>query len=835
MSQSAENPLEQLLAQRGQRPFAYQRAVWQAHADGRSGLVHVPTGCGKTLAAAGGLLLEALDGERSERLHERALHLLWVTPLRALARDTTAALREVVDELGLPWRVELRTGDTPSAVKSRQRKDPPEVLVTTPESLSLMLTWPHHPDLFAHLTTVVVDEWHELLSTKRGTQTELALARLRALCPDLRTWGLSATLANLDEARVALLGVEGAGLRIDECGEALAGPISIDTLMPDELTRFPWSGHLGLALLDQVVAELDAPGTALLFTNTRSQVEIWHHALLEARPDWVGEVLVHHGSMDRELRDEAEQRLREGSVRCVVCTSTLDLGVDFAPVDRVLQVGSPKGVGRLLQRAGRSGHRPGATRRVVCVPTHALELVEFAAARDAIEQGRVEARHPLLAPLDVLAQHLVTCALGGGFDPDALLREVRTTWAYRDLDDASFGWVLDFVTRGGRTLEAYPRYHRVVEEQGRYHVRDRTIARRHRMTVGTITDDGQVRVRFMKGRTLGSVEESFISRLEPGDRFLFAGRELELVRLRDMQAWVRRPRSRRARRRPVPRWIGGRLPLSTQLASQVAALLAEDAARHTPEGPALEPLLRVQADWSALPAPGRLLLERHRTREGYHLFAFPFLGRLAHEGLAALLAHRLTGLEPRSVKVSANDYGFELCSPSPLPELLEVWRELFTIEGLADDLLDCLNATELARRRFRDIARVSGLVFPGYPGRDKSARQLQASSGLIFDVLERWDPEHLLLAQARGEVLEHELAFRRLRDGLELIAELEFDGQSPPRLTPLAFPIWADRMQASVSSESWLERVRRMASELEAAADARGRGRGSRGADDESR
>jgi ATP-dependent Lhr-like helicase len=803
---------------RGWTPFAFQRETWEAWRTCGSGLIHVPTGSGKTIAALGGPALDALATAASGAPETSGrLRLLWITPLRALAADTAEAVREFFAGVGLDWRVELRTGDTSSSRRQRQRTNPPEVLITTPESATILTSWADHPRFFAQLEGVVVDEWHELLGSKRGTQTELLLARLRALRPELRTWGISATLANLDEACAALIGPTRRGRIIDAGREALAGPIEVETLVPAEATRFPWAGHLGLSLLDAVLDELDAPGTALLFTNTRSQVELWHDALIQARPDWSGDILLHHGSMDRALRDEAEDRLRAGTVRCVVCTSTLDLGVDFAPVDRVIQVGSPKGIARLLQRAGRSGHHPGGVRRIVCVPTHAFEIVEFAAARAALGAGQVEPRHALVAPLDVLAQHMVTRALGGGFEATELFDEVRTTWAYRDLSDARFEAALDFVTRGGAALEAYPRYHRVAEEGGLHRVSDRTIARRHRMTIGTITDEGQVRVRFTRGRTIGHVEESFVSRLRPGDRFLFAGRELELVRFRDMEAWVRAAR-RTGRRRPVPRWLGGRLPLSTQLAGQVAAALSDGASFRDHEHAAVAPLLDVQRRWSCLPSPETLLIERHRSREGHHLFAFAFLGRLAHEGLATLIAHRLTRLEPRSVLVSANDYGFELLSPDPLPSEETTWRTLLSPEHLAADLLECLNTTELARRRFRDIARIAGLVFPGYPGKDKTARQLQASSGLIFDVLDRWDPDHVLLEQARTEVLDDELAFRRLQAGLERIATLRWEWQSPPRLTPLAFPIWAERVQATVSSESWLDRVRRAARELEEAA-----------------
>lgn len=806
--------LEAWFAAREWSPFAFQREVWDAWAAGESGLLHVPTGVGKTLAAAGGPWIDALDAPGGEA---GGLRLLWITPLRALARDTEAALADAMAGLGLGWRIERRTGDTASARKSRQKTDPPEILVTTPESLTLLLTDRRHPTLFGDLAGVIVDEWHELLASKRGTQTELGLARLRTLRPGLRTWGLSATLPNLDEALETLLGPGRDGRIVGPGSDLPVGPFELRTVLPETPERFPWAGHLGLRLLDPVLEELDAPGTALLFTNTRSQAELWHRAIVDARPGWSSDVLLHHGSLSRPERTRAEERLRDGSARCVVCTSTLDLGVDFSPVDRVIQVGSPKGVGRLLQRAGRSGHRPGGRRRILCVPTHALEMVEFAAARSAVAAGAVEPRAPLERPLDVLTQHLVTRALGGGYTRAEIATEVRATRAFRDLDDEALDWSLDFVTRGGTALEAYPRYHRVVEREGRYVVESRQVARHHRMSVGTITDDGHMEVRFLKGRRLGRVEESFLSRLAPGDRFLFAGRELELVRTRDMVAWVRLARGR-GTRRPVPRWAGGRLPLSTHLAEAVAAALAGSGSRGAPELAAVAPLLELQGRWSALPGPDRLLGEHHRTREGHHLFVFPFLGRSAHDGLAALVAWRLSRRAPRTVAVSANDYGFEIVSPDPLPADPAAWAPLWSPAGLGDDLRACLNATELARRRFREVARISGLVFQGPPGRSKSARQLQASAGLIYDVLARWDPDNRLLDQAHREVLEQELEIRRLREGLERMTALRPHFTAPPRLTPLAFPIWAERMQAQVSTESWIDRVRRAAGRLEKAA-----------------
>ncbi len=820
--------VEAWFASRGWRPFAFQREVWDAYLGGESGVIHAATGTGKTLAAWIGPLLEAL-GEaepppsasgakgRSRRDAPPPLRVLWITPLRALAADTAAALEAPLRALGLPWSLETRTGDTSQAMRARQRRRLPTALLTTPESLSLLLSREDARSLFGDLRLAVVDEWHELMGTKRGVQVELALARLRGFRPGLRTWGLSATIGNLAEAVEALLG-PGAPAR---SGRVVRGVepkrVVVDALIPPVVERFPWAGHLGTQMLPQVVEAVEEGESAIVFTNTRSQTEIWYRALLAARPDWAGILALHHGSLDRKTRDWVEEGLRTGWLRCVVATSSLDLGVDFSPVDRVLQVGSPKGVARLLQRAGRSGHRPGAVSRVTCVPTNVLELIEVAAARDGIEAGAVESRLPVERPLDVLVQHVVTVALGGGFRPDALLEEVRSTRAYAGLRDDEWAWVLDFVVRGGDALRAYPEYSRVVEHDGVLVVEDREVARRHRMSIGTITGDAQIAVQYLRGPRLGTVEESFIARLRPGDRFVFSGTPLEFVRVRDMKAWVRRARSTTG---AVPRWMGARLPLSSELAEALRSRLgeAERGVFRGPEMEAVRPVLAVQARWSRIPAADELLVERVKTREGHHLFLFPFEGRLVHEGLAALFAYRISRLRPISFTLAANDYGLELLSPDPAPLAEALEAGLLSPRRLAEDVPASLNATEMARRQFREIARVAGLVFPGFPRAGKTARQLQASSGLLFDVFERYDRENRLVSQAYREVLERQLESSRLGRALERLSRSRVVATEPKRTPPLAFPLLVDRTRERVSSESLGDRVRRMQLALEKAA-----------------
>ena len=810
----------------GWKSLAFQQEVWKAYLEGESGLVHAATGTGKTLAAWWGPLLEYIGESssipskgskaRAGRSTALPLRVLWITPLRALATDTMGALLDPVSDLGLPWTVETRTGDTSPSARSRQGRRLPTALITTPESLSLLLSRDNASEQFTDLRVVVVDEWHELMGTKRGVQTELALARLRGICPLLRTWGLSATIGNIGESKTILLG---AGLRASRTvrGEE-PREIVVDSLIPPVIERFPWAGHLGTQMVPQVVRAIDEGETSIVFTNTRSQTEIWYQAILAHRPDWAGSIALHHGSLDRKTRDWVEQGLRDARLRCVVATSSLDLGVDFSPVDRVLQIGSPKGIARLTQRAGRSGHRPGASSRVTCVPTHTLELIEVAAARDGVKAGSIESRYPVTRPLDVLAQHVVTIAVGEGFIPVELLREVRQTATYAELPDDEWDWVLRFVSDGGQALQGYPEYSRVVpDEGGRWRVIDRTIARRHRMAIGTIVSDAHIVVQYLRGGRLGSVEESFIARLSSGDRFIFAGKPLEFVRVRDMVAWVRRaPNAKGA----IPRWMGSRLPLSGELAAALRARLGEaaDGIFRGSEMEALRPILEVQRKWSKIPAADEFLIERVQTREGFHLFFFPFEGRLVHEGLAALFAWRMSRIRPITFSMSSNDYGFELLSAEEPPLDEALLAGLLDSSRLMEDIPASLNATEMARRQFREIARVAGLVFPGYPGSGKTARQLQASSGLFFDVFARYDATNMLLSQAHREVLERQLERTRLGLTLRRLASSNTVVTTPKRTPPLAFPLLVDRTRDRVSSEKLADRVRRMQRVLERAA-----------------
>ena len=824
--------MEAWFQRRGWRPQPFQRQCWRAYLNGESGLLQVPTGSGKTYAAVLGPIAELLAEPDPE-----GLRLLVITPLRALSRDLALAIQEPITAMGWPLRLALRNGDTSSHERAKQLRRPPQILITTPESLAVLLSNPAAPQLFRQLQAVVLDEWHELIGSKRGSQCELCLSWLRRLRPALRTWAISATIGNLEEAAHAALGLVAEGGSPPRLLHAnLRRTTRIRSLLPDSIDGFPWGGHLGLRMHEQLVAALDPRISTLLFTNTRNQAERWHQCLRYACPEMGEALALHHSAIDRASREAIEAGVKEGEIRWVVCTSSLDLGVDFQPVEQVVQIGSARNLARLLQRAGRSAHLPGGTSRVLFLPTHALELLEVSAMRRGLEEGLVEQRRPPQLPLDVLLQHLVTLACGPGFQPEQELAAVRRCWSFRQLSREQWQWCLEFLEHGGRCLAAYPRYRKLEraalegdepaapQAPFRYVVRDRAIARLHRFNIGTITADRSVTVRLVRGAVLGQVEEAFIGRLRPGDVFFFAGRQLEFVRLRELTAMVKAT-SRKSS--TVPAWAGGQMALSDLLSQRLrlelhrcAAALAGEQELDTPELRALEPLLRRQADLSRLPRQGELLVELCRSREGSHLFAYPFEGRFVHEGIGFLWAWRLARRQASTITVSVNDYGFELLAPRgyPFEQLLSDWlEELLDSTDLEADLEQALNFSELCRRRFRSIAQVSGLINQAMPGQQKSGGQLQISGALLFDVFSRHEPDHLLLEQARREVLDEQLERPRLQAALQRMAASHLLLQTTPRPGPLAFPLLVERLNSRLSNESLLERVERLIAEAQRA------------------
>ena len=804
-------------AGRGWKVFPFQRAVWKAAVAGQSGLLHANTGSGKTYAVWFAALLR---GALVKRRKAGGLRVLWITPMRALAADTQRALEESAHDLAPGWTIGARTGDTTSAERARQAKTLPSTLITTPESLSLLLSHASAAVNFASLDTIIIDEWHELMGSKRGVQVQLALARLRQWNPELVVWGLSATMGNLAQAQDVLLG-EGQGVLVE--GD-MRKEIRVDSLIPENVSRFPWGGHLGIAMLQPVIREIDAYDATLVFTNTRSQSELWYQNILEARPDWAGVIALHHGSLDREVREWVETGLKKGELKAVVCTASLDLGVDFLPVERVLQIGSAKGIARLLQRAGRSGHAPGRVSRVTLVPTNSLEILEAAGAKAAVASRKIEARLVPNKPFDVLVQHLVTVALGGGFRSEALFEEVKTAWSYRALTQEEWQWALDFVPRGGQSLIAYPEYQRVVpDEEGVYRVPNVALGRRHRMGIGTIVSDSSVTVKYMTGGRIGSVEESFISRLKAGDHFLFGGRILEFIRVHEMTAFVKRATGARG---AVSRWQGAKMPMSSELAHAALEQLRQASLGqfNGPEMVAMKPLLDIQQRWSALPTIDTLVVESMKSREGYHLFVYPFAGRSVHMGLASLFAYRIGKQQPITFSIAINDYGFELLSAEPVDWKTVFKGEkgsdvaLFSTERLLEDVLESLNATQLSQQRFREVARIAGLVFQGYPGQPKSNRQVQASSSLFFEVFRKHDAANLLLSQAQREVMEQELELTRLRATLAELHLRAVTHCQVLRATPFGFALMVERFREKLTTEKLSDRISRMLRELEKAA-----------------
>lgn len=896
------NPGERIISdwfeKKGWKQFPFQKDMQDAYLSGYSGLLNAPTGSGKTFALFLPFVADYINRypDDYQVRKNNGLLMLWITPLRALTNDIRKAMQTAVDDIGLPWVIGSRTGDTSQKEKDALRRKQPEVLLTTPESLHLMIAQKDYPKLFKNLQVVVADEWHELLGTKRGVQLELGLSRLKCVAgnglyvagcrlqegggmqvagcglqednelnvagcrlqdevatgispaikepasdtahsaqpaiqnsqpashnlqhathnpqpatrnPQLRIWGISATIGNLSQAAAVLLGNDVPEEKIKLIRAHLDKKIEIESVIPDNIEKFSWTGHLGIKLLPQVMEIVAKSKTTLIFTNTRSQSEIWYQTILDKYPEYAGIMAMHHGSLDNELRSWVEEALHREMLKLVVCTSSLDLGVDFRPVDTVIQIGSPKGVARFMQRAGRSGHHPGAVSRAWFVPTHSLELLEGAAIKQAMVEEVFESRDPVVLAMDVLTQYLVTLAVSDGFIPNVIFKELKTTYAYADLQEKEFGQILDFITKGGKTLSQYDEYLKVEIENGLYKVNSRRVAMRHRLTMGTIVSDVSMRIKFLTGGYLGSIEEDFISRLKVGDNFWFAGRSLELVKVKDMTAFVRKSNKSTGR---IPSWMGGRIPLSSQLSAMFRKKL-DEVARHIEkdaEVKALRPLFDMQAELSHLPHSSEFLIEKFESKDGHHLFFYPFEGRLVHEGMASLFAWRISKIKEASYSIAMNDYGFELLTDEDIPLEKSLTSGLFSEDNLLDDIQNSLNANEMARRKFRDIAHIAGLVFTGFPGKIMKNRHLQASTSLLFNVFSEYEPDNVLVRQAYNEALQFQLEEFRLREALRRLQNLKVVIRDCSRPTPFAFPIMVDRLREKLTTESLEARVAKM-------------------------
>jgi len=806
------------LTKNERQPFTFQTETWQHILKGHNGLVNAPTGCGKTYSVFLGALIQFINTNQKNYLSKKnnGLQLLWITPLRALAKDIARAMEEVIAELGMQWKIGIRNGDTELNERAKQKRQMPEVLIITPESLHLLLAQKNYPDVFASVKIIAVDEWHELLGSKRGVQTELAISRIvnvknKITKEQCSLWGISATIGNLEEAKDVLLSpLKDSGVIIKA---NLHKKTEIASIFPDDIEKYPWAGHLGIKLVDKVLPIINNSRTTLIFINTRGMTEMWYQALLTAAPELAGAVALHHGSIDQELRFWVEENLHTGKLKAVVCTASLDLGVDFRPVETVIQVGSPKGVARFLQRAGRSGHSPDAVSKIYFLPTHSLELVEAAALKQAVEENFIESKVPQLLCFDVLIQYLCTIAISDGFYPDEIFEEVKSTYCFAEITKAEFQEILLHITAGGIALNQYDEFKKVeILESGLYKINNRRTAMQHRLHIGTIVSDAMLKVKFFSGGYIGVIEEYFISRLEPGDSFTIAGRNLELVMIKDMTVLVKKSTSKKS---IIPSWQGGRMSLSSNMGKKLRqALTLSQQKNKVPELIVLKPLFDLQNLLSHVPKENELLIEHIETKDGFHLFVYPFEGRLVHEAMAAILAWRISQITPITFSFAMNDYGFELLSDQPIPLDDSNVYELFTDKNLFEDIQRSVNSTEMAKRKFRDIAVIGGLIFQGYPGEYKKARHLQSSASLLFKVFAEYEPNNILLKQAFREVFDQQMEETRLRDMLQRIQSSKIVITWPQHLTPFCFPLKVDSLRENVSSEKLEDRVKRMQEQL---------------------
>ena len=802
---------------KGWKSFPFQQKTWKAFLDGKHGLLNAPTGSGKTYALWVPIVLQYLNENPDYKTkHTKGLKAIWITPLRALSVEIHQAAQRFADDLGTGLTVGIRTGDTSQSERAKQKRQMPDLLITTPESLMLLLASKGYDKTFRTLSAVVVDEWHELLGSKRGVQMELALSRLKTVSKDLRIWGISATIGNLEEAQDVLLGMDPEFRKNSVLIKSnQKSKIEVRSIIPKKMETFPWRGHLGLHLLEEIIPIIKASKTTLIFTNTRGQCEIWFQKILEKHPEFAGEIAMHHGSIGKDTRLWVEQAIRNESLTAVVATSSLDLGVDFAPVETIIQVGGPKGVAKFLQRAGRSNHRPGEPSVIYFLPTHALELVEASALKRAVKEEVMEDRIPYLLSFDVLIQYLVTLAISNGFFPKEIFSEIKNTFCFQGITEEQWNWCLNFITLGSQSLQAYDEYKKVeVSPEGLFKVESRQIAMMHRLSIGTIVSDSMMLVKYVSGGFIGTIEEWFVSKMKPGDTFVFAGRTLELVRIRQMMAQVRKSSKKTAK---VVSFMGGRLPLSSQMSKILREELQSEAnhKRNTPELKALSHIFDRQERESIVPGENEFLIETFKTREGYHTLFYPFEGRFVHEAMSSLLAYRISLLSPITFSLAYNDYGFELLSDQFLDIQTVLDNNLFSSEYLFDDLQKSLNSTELARRKFRDIAVISGMVFQGYPNKVIKTKHLQSNSQLLFDVFRDYEPDNLLYLQAYRETFEHQLEEGRLRLALERINSQKIIWKQCEKATPFSFPIITDRLREKLSSEKLADRIKRMTLQLE--------------------
>jgi len=816
-------PFAGWFAARGWRPRAHQLALLDTVTSGRDTLLIAPTGGGKTLA---GFLPSLIDLAARPPKHKPAtrLHTLYVSPLKALATDIARNLAAPVAEMGLPITLETRTGDTPQSRRARQRLLPPDILLTTPEQIALMLSHKSAEELFGGLKCVILDELHALATSKRGDLLALDLARLRTLSPELTAIGLSATVARPFELAAFLVPHKvQAATRLAEIVTA-DGSAKADITILKSNADLPWAGHSARYALPEIYEAIKAHKMSLMFVNTRSQAEMLFHELWRYNDDNLP-IALHHGSLDVGQRRKVEAAMVAGKLRAVVCTSTLDLGIDWGDVDLVVNVGAPKGASRLSQRIGRANHRLDEPSKALLVPANRFEVMECQAALEAAEEGAQDTPPSRPGALDVLAQHILGVACAEPFDSDRLYREVVSAAPYQGLTREGFDQVLAFVATGGYALSSYDRYAKLKRtKEGAYRVAHPRIAQQYRLNVGTIVEAPMLRVRLARmkglgsgmvagGRVLGEVEEYFIEQLSPGDTFVFAGEVLRFEGLREMDAIVTRAHATDPK---VPAYEGGKFPLSTYLADRVRHMLAaRDAWAKLPNQ--VSDWLRIQADFSVVPSADEMLIETFPRGQRHYLVCYPFEGRLAHQSLGMLLTRRLERLHAAPLGFVANEYALAVWGLNDMSQMIREGRldlvQLFDEDMLGDDLDAWLAESNLMKRSFRVCAIISGLIERRHPGQEKTGRQMTVSSDLIYDVLRQHEPDHILLKAAFADAATGLIDLGRLGQFLKRIGG-RIRHSALSHVSPLAVPVMLEIGRESVPSDVGDTLLRETAEEL---------------------
>jgi len=805
---------------RGWRPRPHQLALLDTVTKGRDTLLIAPTGGGKTLA---GFLPSLIDlaGRPAKTAPATSIHTLYVSPLKALATDIARNLARPVAEMGLPVTLETRTGDTPASRRARQRVLPPDILLTTPEQIALMLSHPSAAVLFGGLKCVILDELHALASSKRGDLLALDLSRLRTLAPELTSIGLSATVARPSEFSAYLVPHE------DQTATRLAEIVTADGAVKANISilksdaELPWAGHSARYALPEIYEAIKTHRLSLMFVNTRSQAEMLFHELWRHNDDNLA-IALHHGSLDVAQRRKVEAAMVAGKLRAVVCTSTLDLGIDWGDVDLVINVGAPKGASRLAQRIGRANHRLDEPSKALLVPANRFEVMECQAALEAAEEGAQDTPPSKPGALDVLAQHILGVACAAPFDPDQLYREVTSAAPYQGLTREGFDQVLAFVATGGYALANYDRYAKLRRtKDGEYRLAHPRIAQAYRLNVGTIVEAPMLRVRLARkatgmlagGRILGEVEEYFIEQLSPGDTFVFAGEVLRFEGLREMDAIVTRAHAADPK---VPAYEGGKFPLSTYLADRVRQMLAARAAWS--KLPAqVSDWLELQAEFSVVPAADEMLIETFPRGARHYLVCYPFEGRLAHQSLGMLLTRRLERAGAAPLGFVANEYALAIWGLNDMSEMVRRGRldlaQLFDEDMLGDDLDAWLAESSLMKRSFRVCAIISGLIERRHPGQEKTGRQMTVSSDLIYDVLRQHEPDHILLKAAFADAATGLIDVGRLGQFLKRIGG-RIRHSALSHVSPLAVPVMLEIGRESVPGDVGDTLLRETAEEL---------------------